>query len=143
MRSQERLDNGSPDRWESWLRRPTVDSFFPECFVRVQPDANFGGGDLRRLLIDLELVKLDAFAAAEMAPHLFAPSVKMPVYMIRVLKDEWMRHPEDTQKTFDLLGSKETELFWIEGATKRFRDGYNYFGRDPENVIAILDRHMK
>ena len=88
-------------------------------------------------LIDLELLKMGAFVAAEMTPHLWAASVKMPVFMIQVLKDSWTRNPEDAQKTFDLLGSKDKELFWIEGTTRRFKDGYNYFGRYPEKVLAF------
>ena len=42
-------------------------------------------------LIDLELLKMGAFVAAEMTPHLWAASVKMPVLMIQVLKDSWTR----------------------------------------------------
>jgi len=94
-------------------------------------------------LIDLELLKMGAFVAAEMTPHLFASGVKLPVLMVQVLEDEWTRNPEDAQKTFDLLGSNEKELFWIENTPKRFRDGYNYFGRHPEKVIAFFDKHMK
>ena len=94
-------------------------------------------------LIDLELLKMGAFLAHEMTPHKAAPRVKTPVLMVQVLKDEWTRNPEDAQKTFDLLGSKEKELFWIEGTTKRFKDGYNYFGKHPEKVLAFFDKHMK
>jgi uncharacterized protein len=93
-------------------------------------------------LIDLELLKMGGWVAAEMTPHLSAPGVKMPVLMIQMLKDEWTRNPEDAQKTFDLHGSKGKELFWIEGTTKRFKDGYNYFGRHPEKVIAFFEKHM-
>ncbi len=93
-------------------------------------------------LIDLELLKMGGFVAAEMTPHLWAASVKMPVLMIQVLEDAWTRNPEDAQTTFDLLGSNEKELYWIEGTTRRFKDGYNYFGRHPENVIAFFDRYM-
>lgn len=94
-------------------------------------------------LIDLELMKMGAFVAADMTPHHWAPSVQMPVLEVQVLEDEWTRNPEDGQKTFDLLGSKEKELFWIEGTTKRFRDGYNYFGKHPEIVLNFLEKHMK
>jgi hypothetical protein len=41
------------------------------------------------------------------------------------------------------LTPNEKELFWIEGTTRRFKDGYNYFGRHPEKVIAFFDQHMK
>ncbi len=40
-----------------------------------------------------------------------AAGVKMPALMVQVLEDEWTRNPEDARKTFDLLGSKEKELF--------------------------------
>lgn len=94
-------------------------------------------------LIDLELLKMGAFTADEMTPQLFAEGITMPVLMIQVLEDSWTRNPEDAQKTFDLLGSKEKELFWIENTTRRFRDGYNYFGRHPEKVISFFDEHLK
>ena len=48
----------------------------------------------------------------------------MPVLMVQVLDDAWARNPEDAQKTFDLLGSEDKELFWIENTTRRFKDGY-------------------
>jgi hypothetical protein len=60
--------------------------------------------------IHFELIKIGAFTAAEMTPQHFASRVKMPVLMIQVLKDSWTRNPEDAQKTFDLLGSKDKEL---------------------------------
>jgi hypothetical protein len=34
-------------------------------------------------------------------------------------------------------------LYWIENATRRFKDGYNYFGRHPERIIAFFDKYMK
>lgn len=94
-------------------------------------------------LIDLELLKMGAWVMDEMTPHLFAPDVKLPVLMVQVHDDEWTRNPEDAQKTFDLLGSEEKELLWIKDTTKRFRDGYNYFGRYPEKIIPFFDKHMK
>lgn len=94
-------------------------------------------------LIDLELMKMGAFVAAEMTPHRYAPSVKMPVLIVQVLRDSWTRNPEDAQATFDLLGSKEKELLWIEGTTRRFKDGYNYFGRYPEKILPFIDKYMK
>ena len=94
-------------------------------------------------LIDLELLKMGAWLAAEMTPHHFAEAVTMPIWLHQVLDDAWTRNPEDAQKTFDLLGTEDKELFWIEGTTDRFKDGYNYFGRHPEKIIAFLDEHMK
>ncbi|MEM6454125.1 MAG: alpha/beta hydrolase [Acidobacteriota bacterium] len=93
-------------------------------------------------LIDLEMVKLGGFTAAAMTPHPFAPSVTMPILMLQVLNDSWTKNPEDAQKTFDLLGSAEKELIWIRDTEKRFRDGYNYFGRHPEAIIAFFKKHL-
>jgi hypothetical protein len=54
--------------------------------------------------VELELLKMGAFVAAEMTPHLFASGVKMPVLMVQVLEDEWTRNPEDTQKNLRSAG---------------------------------------
>ncbi|MEZ6065613.1 MAG: hypothetical protein R3B90_07845 [Planctomycetaceae bacterium] len=42
-----------------------------------------------------------------------------------------------------LLAGKERELIWIEDTTRRFKDGYNWFGRSPEKVIGFLDQCTK
>ena len=93
-------------------------------------------------LIDLELLKLGGFPAAEMGGYLWAANVTMPVLMWQVRKDVWTK-PEDGQKTFDLLGSEEKELIWIEDTTRRFKDGYNWFGRTPEKALAFLGKYVK
>jgi len=94
-------------------------------------------------LLDFELLKAGAFLMDEMTPHLSAHGVKMPVLMVQVKDDAWTKNPEDAQKTFDLLGSKDKELLWIEGTTRRFEDGYNYFGRHPEKIIAFFDKYIE
>jgi hypothetical protein len=76
-------------------------------------------------------------------PQLFAPAVTMPVLMLQVLEDAWTKNPEDAQKTFDLISNAWKELFWIENSTKRFRDGYNHFGKHPEKVLGFYDKHLK
>ena len=52
-------------------------------------------------------------------------------------------NPGDAQSTFDALASTDKELYWIEGTTKRFKDGYNWFGARPGAVwnwpSAIFD----
>jgi hypothetical protein len=86
---------------------------------------------------------MGAYTAAEMNPQLFASAVTMPVLMFQVLEDAWTKNPEDAQKTFDLISSAEKELFRIENTTKRFRDGYNHFGKHPEKVLGFFDKHLK
>ena len=58
-------------------------------------------------LIDLELLKMGAFPAADMTPQLFASAITMPNLTIQVRDDAWTKNPEDAQKTFDMLGTKE------------------------------------
>ncbi|MFT3932568.1 MAG: alpha/beta hydrolase [Chitinophagaceae bacterium] len=94
-------------------------------------------------LLDLELVKAGGFTRAEMDPKLYTKNIKMPLLMWQVKEDAWVKNPEDAQATFDTIPSKEKELHWIEGTTHRFRDGYNYFGRTPEKVLAFFDKYMK
>lgn len=90
--------------------------------------------------MDFEQKKLGGFANGEMTPHLFAADVKVPTFIVQVREDLWTT-PEDGEKTYELLGTNDKEMFWIEGTTRRF-DGYNYFGQNPERMIAWFDKHM-
>jgi len=93
-------------------------------------------------LIDLEVVKLGGFPAADMGGALWAPNVKIPVLMWQLRDDAIIENPQDAQRTFDRLASNEKELYWIEGTAKRFEDGYNWFARQPEKVLGFLAKHM-
>jgi hypothetical protein len=42
-----------------------------------------------------------------------------------------------------MLATKEKEMIWVENTTRPFRDGYNYFGRYPEKVLAFVEKYMK
>ncbi|CUH52709.1 alpha/beta hydrolase [Shimia marina] len=91
-------------------------------------------------LLDREQQRLGAFPMARMTPHHFAANVTVPTYVIQVKDDLWTR-PEDVQTTYDLLGTPDKKLLWVEGTTRRF-DGYNYFGENPESMVAFFDEHM-
>jgi hypothetical protein len=87
-------------------------------------------------LIDLELLKMGAFPAADMTPSLCVENHDAQPNN----SGAWTKNPEDAQKTFDLLATKDKEMIWVENTTHRFRDGYNYFGRYPEKVLAFFDK---
>ncbi|MEM9488564.1 MAG: alpha/beta hydrolase [Myxococcota bacterium] len=91
-------------------------------------------------LIDFEQVKLGGFKNSEMTPHPFAPSVKIPTLTMQVRGDLWT-NDEDGVRTYELLGSEDKEMIWVEGTTRRF-DGYNHFGKHPEKMIAFFDKYM-
>lgn len=93
-------------------------------------------------LIDLEILKLGGFPAADMSGRLWAPHVTLPVLMWQVRDDAVIENPQDAQSTFDALASSDKQLIWIEGTTARFNDGYNWFGRHPEKVLSYLARYM-
>ena len=93
-------------------------------------------------LFDLDLLLLGGFAAADMSGRLWAPHVKLPVLMWQLRDDAVVDNPADALSTFEALGSHDKELHWIEGTSKRFADGYNWFGRQPEKVLAFLARYM-
>lgn len=91
--------------------------------------------------MNFEQKKLGGFTNSEMTPHLFASAVRIPTMITQVRDDAWTTQA-DGQRTFDLLGSREKELFWIEGTSRRF-DGYNYYGKTPQRMLAWFDKHMK
>ncbi|MES0810135.1 alpha/beta hydrolase [Roseibium sp. SCPC15] len=98
-----------------------------------------GVGDFLEEL-DMEGRKAGGFPIAQQTPHHFAADVKVPMFIIQVRDDLWSR-PEDVQTTFNLLTIEDKKLFWIDGTTTRF-DGYNYFGENPEQMVAFFDAHM-
>lgn len=105
--------------------------------------SKLAGVDQYLELLDFELLKAGGFTRDEMDPKLYTKNIKMPLLMWQVKDDAWIENPGDAQATFDTIPAEEKELFWIEGTTHRFRDGYNYFGREPERILAFFDKYMK
>ena len=102
--------------------------------------AKLQGVDQYMELMDFEQVKLGGFRNKDMTPHLFAPSVKLPVLTAQVRDDAWTSN-EDGIKTFELIGSADKDMIWIEGTTRRF-DGYNHFAKHPEKMLQFFDKYM-
>ncbi|MFO1046710.1 MAG: hypothetical protein U1E52_02240 [Geminicoccaceae bacterium] len=50
--------------------------------------------------------------------------------------DSMIDNPSGAQSTFDASASTDKELRRVAGTTKRFEDGYNWFGRQPANAAA-------
>ena len=142
------LCTGGNAQYEAMSRRPEM---FGNVLCMLSPlvvsmtalmgqFAKLNGVDDYLDAMDFEQKKLGGFANAEMTPHLFAADVNVPTFIVQVRDDLWTT-PEDGQKTFDLLGTNDKDMFWIEGTTRRF-DGYNYFGKNPEKMLVFFDRHM-
>jgi hypothetical protein len=70
---------------------PSMSAIF-QAFSELQGVAQY------QELIDLELLKMGAFPAADMTPQLFASAITMPNLTIQVRDDAWTKNPEDAQK---------------------------------------------
>ena len=102
--------------------------------------AKLQGVDAYMAEMDLEQRKLGGFTNGEMTPHLFAPDVKVPTFMVQVRDDLWTT-PQDGEKSYELLGTNDKQMFWIEGTSRRF-DGYNYFGQNPERMLEWFAKYL-
>ena len=92
--------------------------------------------DLSERVRALTGFRLDDFSPAEPAKRLTVPTL---LYGVR---DDVMTTPDDLQATFDNVGAQDKTLFWITGTTRRW-DGYTYFARHPERILAWLDGRMR
>lgn len=94
-------------------------------------------------LVDLELLKMGGWTGEEMQAANWAYAVKVPTFVMEVKNDEWTRQPDDGMKTYNaLVNAPEKEIYWLD-STKRFRDGYNWFGKEPKMVLDFLAKYMK
>lgn len=77
----------------------------------------------------------------DMSPHRYVSDFRTPTYIVQNKEDVWTV-PSDVQTTFDLLGTKDKKLHWLEtGDTRRFI-GYNYFGENPKTMIEWFDTYV-
>ncbi|WP_067654122.1 alpha/beta hydrolase family protein [Ferrimonas marina] len=140
---------GANAQFEAFHRRPEL---FTEVKCMLAPlavsmealmtsFAKLQGVEEHMALMDHEQVKLGGFTNAQMNPQAFAAAVHMPTFMIQVKDDLWTDNPRDGQRTFDLLGTTERSLYWVEGTTRRF-DGYNFFGEQPQMMLEWFERYL-
>ena len=93
-------------------------------------------------LADLEerIRLVTSFRLADFSPVPWARHVTVPTFLYQVRDDVYTR-PDDVQSVYDNIPVPDKELYWIEGTTRRW-DGYTYFQRHPERVLAWFDRYM-
>lgn len=66
-------------------------------------------------------------------------AVKIPTLLVQV-HDDWRTTPESIEEIFDELGTDDKKLLWIENEEERL-EGYNYFARNPQEMIDWFDHH--
>lgn len=73
-------------------------------------------------------------------PMEYCKAVTVPTLVAQVHND-FMTRPSNVQEIYDTIAAKDKNLFWIEGTDLRF-EGYNYFGKNPQLMLAWFDKHM-
>ena len=91
-------------------------------------------------IVEQELMAINSFRLDEMSPVPFAKYVRIPTLLYQV-KDDALTRPDDIQGMFDNIPIPDKELIWIEGTSSRW-DGYLYFQRKPERMIAWFNQYM-
>ena len=89
---------------------------------------------------DKRIHDLTGFHLNQLTPIPYAKNVTVPTLFGQVRKD-FIIDTKETQEIFDVLGSEEKELIWIEDTDRRF-DGYNYFASHAEQMVGWFDKHM-
>ena len=66
-------------------------------------------------------------------------AVKIPTLTVQV-HDDWRTTPESIEEIYANLGTNDKKLLWIENEDERL-EGYNYFARNPKELIEWYDTH--
>lgn len=66
-------------------------------------------------------------------------AVKIPTLLVQV-HDDWRTTPKSIEDIYEKLGTDDKKLLWIENEDERLQ-GYNYFAKQPKEMIEWLDRH--
>ena len=90
--------------------------------------------------LDERVRLVTSFGLDDLTPIPAAADVHLPTFLYQV-HDDVMTVPADVEAIFENIGTSRKELFWIEG-TKRRWDGYTYFTRHPEKMLAWFNHYM-
>jgi uncharacterized protein len=90
--------------------------------------------------LDRNLRVVTSFGIDELSPLEAAKDVRTPSFIYQV-RDDAMTYSQDVQRIFDNIPTPDKELFWIDGTTRRW-DGYTYFQRHPEKMLAWFASYM-
>ena len=91
--------------------------------------------------LDERVRELTGFCLDEETPLPYAERVKVPTLMVQLRRDFLIHGERDGHAIFNALGAQEKQLLWIEESNQHFY-AYNYFGQDPERLVAWFDQHM-
>lgn len=90
--------------------------------------------------LDRSLRIVTSFGLDALSPLEYAKGVRTPTFLYQVRADR-MVDAGIVEEIFNNIPIAQKHLFWIEGTHLRF-DGYTYFSRHPEEMLAWLDKYM-
>lgn len=90
--------------------------------------------------LEKEIYLATSFRLDDLSPINAARMVRVPTFLYQV-HDDLMTRPSDVQAIFDSIPIVEKKLFWIHGSTRRW-DGYNYFQKDPSQMLEWFGKYM-
>jgi hypothetical protein len=60
--------------------------------------------------------------------------------MLVQVHHDWRTKASNIEEIFQKTASKDKKLLWIEDEEERL-EGYNYFARNPDELVSWLDAH--
>lgn len=75
----------------------------------------------------------------ETSPVEWAAAVHLPT-LTYGMRDDAITRPSDLEAIFAGIDAEEKEMFWIDSAARW--DGYTWFQRHPERIVAWFDRFL-
>lgn len=119
-----------------------------EAYVSLQPltPDGFVGGVTKHLgiaddenleVFNQQLQKKTGYSVSDASSP--AEAVTMPTLMVQV-HDDWRTTPSSIEDIYARLATDDKRLLWIEDEDERL-EGYNYFVKNPAELIAWLDSH--
>lgn len=90
-------------------------------------------------LFSRHLKKKTGICAEECRVEDIAYAVTMPTLLVQV-RNDWRTTTKSIETIHDRIASTDKTLHWIENETERL-EGYNYFARNPKELIDWLDAY--
>lgn len=113
--------------------QPISMAFMAEKFMTIL------GGECSLDEVSQAIQALANISLNDMSPMASLKDLKVPVLYSQVREDV-LTSPADLEAIVANTPT-ETEMLWIEGQLNRF-DGYNYYGEQPERMLAFLHKHI-
>lgn len=90
---------------------------------------------------DRRLKEIIGVSVSAEGPEAWAPSVTLPTLTYGV-RDDAVTRASDLEAIFEAIATEEKSMFWIDDTTSRW-DGYAWFQRHPDRILAWFEKYMR